>query len=222
MPRWVTEERHLGQNETTTHRGGGSGPDLRYRESGCATALSPQLFLDWDDVRQMLSQQGIDFRFGYVSETATNCYKVGGWYSSATAPDVVDHTAAQPLIIDGGEPLMHHGQYGAYFNFQQRLTAPDGAASARGLSFFVDAAYADRRTSTLDNQVSIGVLDTGPIGARRWSVCRTRPVTARYPCRPRNGPRRCFTTFMWRRGWICARTFSMSRSREAWLAGVAM
>lgn len=93
-------------------------------------------------------------------------YKIGGWYSSATAPDVVDNTVEQPLVIDGGEPQMHHGQYGGYFNFQQRLTAPAGAASARGLSFFINATYADRRTSTLDNQVSVGILDTGLIASR--------------------------------------------------------
>lgn len=93
-------------------------------------------------------------------------YKIGGWYSSATAPDVVDNAAEEPLVIDGGEPQMHHGQYGAYFNFQQRLTAPAGSASARGLSFFVNATYADRRTSTLDSQVSLGILDTGLIARR--------------------------------------------------------
>jgi porin len=93
-------------------------------------------------------------------------YKIGGWYSSATAPDVVDNTVEQPLVIDGGEPLMHHGQYGGYFNFEQRLTAPAGTASPRGLSFFVNGTYADRRTSSLDNQVSLGILDTGPIASR--------------------------------------------------------
>jgi porin len=93
-------------------------------------------------------------------------YKIGGWYSSATAPDVVDNTAGEPLAIDGGASLLHHGQYGAYFNFEQRLTAPSGAGSARGLSLFVNATYADRRTSTLDSQVSVGVLYTGPIRSR--------------------------------------------------------
>lgn len=93
-------------------------------------------------------------------------YKVGGWYSSAEAPDVVDNTASEPLAIDGGTPLMHHGQYGAYFNFQQRLTAPHGADSPRGLSLFVNATYADRRTSTLDSQVALGILYTGPLASR--------------------------------------------------------
>ena len=93
-------------------------------------------------------------------------YKIGGWYSSTTAPDVVDNTAEEPLVIDGGAPLMHHGQYGAYVNFEQRLTAPHGPGSARGLSLFFNATYADRRTSTLDSQVAVGVLYKGPLASR--------------------------------------------------------
>src|SRR5215472_7798573 len=58
-------------------------------------------------------------------------YKFGGWYNSGSAPDVVNNTDEQPLALYGGHPLMHHGQYGAYVNFQQRLTAPDGTKSKR-------------------------------------------------------------------------------------------
>ena len=72
-------------------------------------------------------------------------YKFGAWYNSSTAPDVVENVYGQPLTINGGPPLMHHGQYGAYVNFLQRLTAP---SPGRGLSVFLNATYADRRTST--------------------------------------------------------------------------
>jgi len=93
-------------------------------------------------------------------------YKFGGWYSSTTAPDVVENTAGQPLALMGGQPLMRHGQYGAYVSFEQRLTAPEGASSKRGLSVFLNGTYADRRTSALDSQVAVGVLYTGPFAAR--------------------------------------------------------
>ena len=93
-------------------------------------------------------------------------YKFGGWYSSTSAPDVVDNTAGQPLAIDGGEPLVHHGQYGAYVNFLQRLTAAAGTDSKRGLSVFFNATYADRRTSTFDSQIAAGLLYTGPFASR--------------------------------------------------------
>jgi porin len=88
-------------------------------------------------------------------------YKFGGWYNSSTAPDVVDNTAGQPLAIAGGQARMRHGQYGAYINFEQRLTG-GGSDTRRGLSVFLNATYADRRTSTLDSQVAIGMLYTGP------------------------------------------------------------
>jgi porin len=93
-------------------------------------------------------------------------YKFGGWYSSTSAPDVVDNTAEQPLAIYGGEPLIHHGQYGAYVNFQQRLTAGTGSDSKRGLSVFFNATYSDRRTSTLDSQITAGLLYTGLLASR--------------------------------------------------------
>jgi porin len=92
-------------------------------------------------------------------------YKFGGWYNSDTAPDVVENTLGQPLAIDGGQPLMRHGQYGAYVNFQQRLIA-DGADPKRGLSVFLNVTYADRRTSMIDNQVALGMLYTGAFESR--------------------------------------------------------
>lgn len=93
-------------------------------------------------------------------------YKFGGWYNSSTAPDVVSNTNEEPLGISGGTPRMHHGQYGAYINFEQRLTAPVEGDAQRGLSVFLNATYADRRTSTLDSQIAWGMLYTGPFTGR--------------------------------------------------------
>jgi porin len=58
---------------------------------------------------------------------------------------------------------MRHGQYGAYVNFLQQLTAP---SADRGLSVFFNATYADRRTSMQDNQIAAGVLYKGPFEFR--------------------------------------------------------
>jgi porin len=93
-------------------------------------------------------------------------YKFGGWYNSSNEPDVVDNTYGVPLAIAGGEPLMRHGAYGAYVNFQQRLTSNPDPASRRGLSVFLNATYADRRTSTLDNQIAAGLFYGGPFSSR--------------------------------------------------------
>jgi porin len=93
-------------------------------------------------------------------------YKFGGWYNSSKEPDVVDNTNGLPLAIAGGQPLMRHGAYGAYVNFQQRLTSPGNSASKQGLSVFFNATYADHRTATLDNQFAVGLFYTGPLSAR--------------------------------------------------------
>ena len=90
-------------------------------------------------------------------------YKFGAWYNSSTAQNVVENTYGQSLAIDGGQPLMRHGQYGAYVNFLQQLAAP---SDDRGLSVFFNATYADRRTSTQDNQYAAGLLYKGPFALR--------------------------------------------------------
>ena len=40
--------------------------------AGAPQPFSDDLFLDWDGIRSSLYDKGIDFRLGYVSETATN------------------------------------------------------------------------------------------------------------------------------------------------------
>src|SRR5262249_53637466 len=40
--------------------------------AGAPQTLGEEFFLDWNDLRGMLREQGIDFHIGYVSETATN------------------------------------------------------------------------------------------------------------------------------------------------------
>jgi porin len=90
-------------------------------------------------------------------------YKLGAWYNSSTAPDVAENVNGLPLLIDGGRPLMRHGQYGAYVNFLQQLTAP---SANRGLSVFFNATYADTRTSRQDNQLAVGLLYKGPFDLR--------------------------------------------------------
>ena len=84
-------------------------------------------------------------------------YKFGGWYNSSRAPDVVDQHP-------------HQGEYGEYVNFLQRVTAPEGAGSKRGLSAFFNSTFADRRTSTLDSQTALGLLYVGPWKRREHDV----------------------------------------------------
>src|SRR5258706_15819473 len=41
-------------------------------KAGASGAYSEVFALDWDGLRSYLLEKGIDFRFGYVSETSTN------------------------------------------------------------------------------------------------------------------------------------------------------
>jgi porin len=91
-------------------------------------------------------------------------YKFGGWYNTSEGNDVFENTQGQPLVLDGGKPLVRHGSYGEYLNFLQRLTG--SAKTGRGLSVFLNATAADRRTSVLDKQVTVGLFDTGLFASR--------------------------------------------------------
>ena len=64
-------------------------------------------------------------------------YKFGGWYNSSRAPDVVENTQGKILLLDGGQPLIHPGEYGEYVNFLQRLTAPGFLRSQAGTERFL-------------------------------------------------------------------------------------
>jgi len=111
----------------------------------------------------------VPFEVGWLptfGDRLNGSYKLGAWYNSSKGPDVVENTNGRPLVLDGGQPLMRTGQYGAYVNFLQRLTAPSFVGSKRGVNVFFNATFADRRTSRLDNQIAAGVLYTGPFVSR--------------------------------------------------------
>ena len=129
---------------------------------------------------------------------------------------------------------MHAGQYGAYVNFLQRVTTPAVPGSTHGVSVFFNATFADRRTSTLDNQIAAGVFYTGPFAARPadkigLAIGRTH-VNSRIVEAERQqnaaglGPVGVQSSETWVRfstacmrlgGWSCGPTSSMSISRAA-------
>lgn len=85
-------------------------------------------------------------------------YKIGGWYDTSEADDVVDDANGDPFDVSGLPPARHRGRYGAYINFQQNLT-PD-------LKLFLNAVMADDRTSTTDRQMAAGLVYTGLFDTR--------------------------------------------------------
>ena len=86
-------------------------------------------------------------------------YKFGAWYNSSKAPDIVDNTNGQPLALDGGQPLMHNGQYGAYVNFLQRLTPPQSLAqNVESASFLTRLSPIDKpRHSTTRSRLGSSI-----------------------------------------------------------------
>ena len=93
-------------------------------------------------------------------------YKVGVWYNTSQTPDVFVNTQGQPLAVSGGQPLMRTGAYGLYITFIQQLTSPSGSEPNKGLSAFLNATIADRRTATLNSQVAIGIKYSGVFADR--------------------------------------------------------
>jgi porin len=85
-------------------------------------------------------------------------YKIGAWYDTSEADDVVDDANGDPFDVSGLPPARHRGRYGAYINFQQNLT-PD-------LKVFLNAVMADDRTSTTDRQMAAGLVYTGLFDTR--------------------------------------------------------
>src|SRR4029078_6918957 len=85
-------------------------------------------------------------------------YKIGAWYDTSTADDVVDDVNGDPMALTGLPPRRRDGRYGAYINFEQQLT--------ENLSAFLNAVVADKRTATTDRQVAAGLIYAGPFSAR--------------------------------------------------------
>lgn len=85
-------------------------------------------------------------------------YKLGFWYDTSEADDVVTDVSGEPMVLTGLPPLERRGRYGAYVNLQQQVTD--------SLSVFLNVVMADDRTSVTDRQIAAGLVYTGLFGAR--------------------------------------------------------
>lgn len=98
-------------------------------------------------------------------------YRVGGWYSTAHANDVLDDRNGDPFGLSGLAAMRHEGRYGGYVMLQQQLTGhftidADGPHTTQGLELYINFMQLDRRTQRLDDQVSMMLTFTGPLGMR--------------------------------------------------------
>lgn len=98
-------------------------------------------------------------------------FRVGGWYNTADADDVLFDRTRGYSAVTGLAPLRRSGRYGFYAQLQQQFTgtAEDGAAgpqTTHGLVGFLNVTQTDRRTTVTDNQIAAGLIFTGPIASR--------------------------------------------------------
>jgi porin len=99
-------------------------------------------------------------------------YRVGVWYNSADANDVLLGADHRPFAITGMEPLRRDGRRGFYLMFQQQLTGrwrndpAAGPVATHGLSLFLNVMKADHRSTYSDLQVAAGLFFAGPLAAR--------------------------------------------------------
>jgi porin len=93
-------------------------------------------------------------------------YKLGGWYDTSSALDVVTDIAGGPAVVTGLPFLQSRGRYGAYVNFLQQITRNSVVNPRGGLSLFLNATVTDRRTALTDAQVAGGLVYTGLLRPR--------------------------------------------------------
>jgi porin len=98
--------------------------------------------------------------------TLPGSYKIGAWYDTSNAPNVVDVLGTVAATNPSVPVVSSQGRYGGYINFEQQVTRNGTSNSRGGLSLFLNAVFADERTSTLDRQIAGGLLYTGPLSWR--------------------------------------------------------
>ena len=93
-------------------------------------------------------------------------YKIGGWYNSSAAPNVAESVNGEPILVSGLPGLPGHGRYGFSTELQQQLTHDASNPDPKnGLYAFFNATVADRRTSTQNYQIAMGLFQQG-VGSR--------------------------------------------------------
>ena len=89
-------------------------------------------------------------------------YRFGGWYSTESANNVVTSVNGLPTLISGLPPMVDHGRSGLYFSLLQPLTGdPAGRDPKHGLSAFVNGTFGDPKTSMIENQVNVALIQHG-------------------------------------------------------------
>lgn len=99
------------------------------------------------------------------TEKLSGVWKLGGWYNTADANDVLKDSNGDDYVLSKRAPAVHNGRYGGWIYLQQQVTSEKGGAG-RGLSLFWHLAMNDKDTATMDYQTQIGTVYKGPFTGR--------------------------------------------------------
>ncbi|MBE5251397.1 carbohydrate porin [Mixta mediterraneensis] len=107
--------------------------------------------------------------FGYLTimgaDKLPGSYKVGGWYNSAEAADLLNDSNGNAYLISHNPARIHNGRYGGYLYFMQQVSTVGNDVN-RGLSLFLHLAVNDKDTATVDYQAQFGAIFKGPFSSR--------------------------------------------------------
>lgn len=92
-------------------------------------------------------------------------WKIGGWYNTADANDVLDDDNGDPYVLTRQAARRHGGRYGGYLYVSQQLTH-SGSQRQNGLNIFGHLAINDKNTATMDYQIQAGIIYKGPFASR--------------------------------------------------------
>lgn len=92
-------------------------------------------------------------------------WKIGGWYNTADANDVLDDDNGDPYVLTRQAARRHGGRYGGYLYVSQQLTHLDSQRQ-NGLNIFGHLAINDKNTATMDYQIQADIIYKGPFASR--------------------------------------------------------
>jgi porin len=142
-------------------------------------------------------------------------YKVGGWISTANAPDILLDLDRRRAVLTGLAPLQRNSAYGVWLSAEQQVTGRSARGeSVSGLSLFLNVLQTDRRTAIVDNQIVAGLFfrdllpglanDLVGFGAARTHVSNRFDRSETLGGRPARGAEYSFELFYGFRplGWL--------------------
>jgi porin len=118
----------------------------------------------------------IPTELGYRSRIGSSglpgLYRIGSWYNTSKAADLLYDEDRQPFALSGQPAAQRRGRYGGYIFLQQQITGrysigPDGLPKTeQGLTLYINWTEADRRTSRFDHQITFWSNFLGPLPSR--------------------------------------------------------